>query len=322
MSELLKNIDQMTQIAGENRLELLTFYLEGTQPYAVNVFKVREVMRMPPHVIVPKSEPCIVGLADIRGEPVSVIDLPMALGLTPIDLEREAPVLLLMEFNMRTYGMLTRGVRRIYHVSWDAVTPPPDTLSQAHYLTAVLHHEGELFHVLDLEKVMAEILGIAFEASEEVLESTKTILSRSDSQFVLVAEDSPSAQKVMKRLLDALGLYYKIVPNGEEALKLLKKWADKAEADPETPPVPERVLMLISDLEMPVMDGYTLIRHVREDPRLEKLFVVVNSSMSGEFNTDLTEKIGANAFLVKGQVDELTALIAQRAQHMQAVQQD
>ena len=314
-SNLLDNINQMTQIAGENRLELLTFYLDGQQPYAVNVFKVREVMPMPPHVIVPRSDPCIVGLTDIRGEPISVIDLPRAMGLTPIDLENEQPVLLLMEFNLRTYGMLIRGVRRIYHMSWDMVTPPPDTLAQSHYLTAVIRHEGEIIHLLDLEKVMADILGLDLSASEEVVTDVRNRLhDLLDSHFVLVAEDSPSAQKVISKLLDELGLYYRIVPNGEEALKLLKKWAAKHKEDPSTPPVSERVLRLITDLERPVMDGYTLIRNVREDPDLRELFVVVNSSMSGDFNEDLTSKIGADAFLVKGQSDEMAELLAVRAE--------
>ncbi len=317
---LLENINQMTQIAGENRLELLTFYLDGQQPYAVNVFKVREVMNLPPHVIVPRSDPCILGLVDIRGEPVSIIDLPRALGLRPVDLEKEQPILLLMEFNLRIYGMLIRGVRRIYHMSWDRVSPPPDTLAQSHYLTAVIRHEGEIIHLLDLEKVMADILGLDLSASDEVLESARhRIDAQLDSHFVLVAEDSPSAQKVISRLLDDLGLYHRIVPNGEEALKLLKKWAQKHRDDPEgTPPVSERVLMLITDLEMPVMDGYTLIRNIREDNDLRDLFVVVNSSMSGEFNEVLTEKVGADAFLVKGQSDEMAELLAMRAERAAA----
>jgi len=83
-------------------------------------------------------------------------------------------------------------------------------------------------------------------------------------------------------------------------------------------PVWQRVLMLVTDLEMPVMDGYTLIRKIREHPDLSKLFVVVNSSMSGEFNEVLTGKVGADAFLVKGQLDEMTDLIRQRVEKLNA----
>ncbi len=320
MSELFTNIDLMTQVAGENRLELFTFYLDGSQPYAVNVFKVREVMQMPDFVGVPQAHPAIVGLADIRGEPISLIDLPKALGLRPIDFAQENPVLLLMEFNLRIYGMVIRGVRRIYHMSWDQVSPPPDVLAHNHYLTAVVRQEGEIFHILDLEKVMADILGIEDMASEEVLESARhQLLQGLDSYYILVAEDSPSAQRVLKRLLDELGVYYRFVNNGKEALDLLKRWARRHREDPEnTPPVSERLLMLITDLEMPVMDGYTLIRLIREDPDLQDLFVVINSSMSGEFNETLTSKVGADAFLVKGQMDEMAELIAQRVGKQQA----
>ncbi len=320
MSELLKQIDQMTSIAGENRLELLTFRLEGPQLYAVNVFKVREVMPMPTFVPVPESEPFIMGITDIRGQIVSMIDLPQTLGLKPIGPDEHGQALmLLMEFNQRIYGMVIRGVHRIYHLGWNQVTPPPEVLKDSHYLTAQVRHDGEIIHLLDLEKVMADILGLEDVATDEVIDSARNVIGTNlHSDFVLVAEDSPSARKVLQKLFDTLGLNYKMVPNGAEALALLEKWAQRHREDPSVSPVWERVLMLVTDLEMPVMDGYTLIRNIREHPDLHKLFVVVNSSMSGEFNEVLTDKVGADAFLVKGQLDEMTDLIRQRIEKLNA----
>jgi len=318
VSELLKQIDQMTSIAGENRLELLTFCLDGPQLYAVNVFKVREVMPLPDFVPVPESDPFILGLTDIRGQIVSLIDLPQALDLRPIAPEEyDRALMLLMEFNRRTYGMVIRGVHRIYHLGWNQVTPPPEVLRDSHYLTAQVRHEGEIIHLLDLEKVMADILGLEDTATEEVIDSARSVIGTNlHSDFILVAEDSPSARKVLQRLFDQLGLNYKMVHNGAEALALLEKWAQRHREDPTVEPVWKRVLMLVTDLEMPVMDGYTLIRKIREHSELHKLFVVVNSSMSGEFNEVLTDKVGADAFLVKGQLDEMTDLIRQRVEKL------
>nr|BAM15161.2 hypothetical protein [uncultured microorganism] len=115
-----------------------------------------------------------------------------------------------------------------------------------------------------------------------------------------------------------MGIKQVIVNNGRKALDLLKKWADEADEGVSVP-VSERVLMVISDIEMPEMDGYTLTTSIRKDDRLKDLYVILNSSLSGGFNDKLTEKVGANKFLSKWHSEELAREIVKRIDEVESV---
>ena len=125
------------------------------------------------------------------------------------------------------------------------------------------------------------------------------------------ADDSSVARKQLKITLDKLGIANKIVNNGKLALEFLQKWADDADKGI-SPRVNDRVLMVISDIEMPVMDGYTLTTSIRKDSRMSDLYVILSSSLSGGFNDSLTEKVGANKFLSKWNPEELAQVIIDR----------
>lgn len=133
--------------------------------------------------------------------------------------------------------------------------------------------------------------------------------------FVLGADDSSVARSQLKGILDKMGIANKILNNGKLALEFLQKWADDAEKGI-SPRVSDRILMVISDIEMPEMDGYTLTTNIRKDDRLKDLFVVLNSSLSGGFNESLTDKVGANVFLSKWHSDELANVIVQRIEEV------
>ncbi len=292
-------------------MELLLFTIKGKQLFGINVFKVREVIRTPDISPVPKSDSRIVGVADIRGQTMPMIDLAKALDLEAIDPKDYSKSLTIVtEFNSSVQGFLVEDVDRIVHLRWEDILAPPASLMGVNYLTGITRAQNQIVEIVDVEKVLVEVSGTREELSEEYISSHKSVTDGQDF-FVLGADDSVVARSQLKGVLDRLGIANKIVNNGKLALDLLKKWADDADkgiADK----VSDRVLMVISDIEMPEMDGYTLTTSIRKDDRLKDLYVILNSSLSGGFNDTLTEKVGANVFLSKWHSDELAETIVAR----------
>jgi two-component system chemotaxis response regulator CheV len=173
------------------------------------------------------------------------------------------------------------------------------------YLTAVTKVDNELVEIVDVEKVLSEVMEYETGISEDLAAQ----LSHIDTQkHVLVVDDSGVARKQITRALDQVGVGYSTANNGRQALELLKKWADDE---------PERLndlALVITDIEMPEMDGYTLTSEIKKDPRLAGLYVLLHSSLSGVFNESLVKKVGANRFLAKYNADDLTTVIMERVQ--------
>lgn len=320
MSSFLKGVDQRTSLAGMNRMELLLFTIKGKQLFGINVFKVREVIRTPKISGVPKSDSRIVGVADIRGQTMPMIDLAKALDLEPVQPEKYGDSLTIVtEFNSSVQGFLVEDVDRIVHLRWEDILPPPDSLQNVNYLTGITRAQEQIVQIVDVEKVLAEVSGVDDDMSDEFI--TKHIAKTKDHDFfVLGADDSTVARSQLKSILDRMGISNKIVNNGKLALDFLKKWADDADKGI-APAVSDRILMVISDIEMPEMDGYTLTSSIRKDERLRDLYVVLNSSLSGGFNETLTNKVGANVFLSKWHSDELATVIVKRIEEVNAQRQ-
>jgi two-component system chemotaxis response regulator CheV len=131
--------------------------------------------------------------------------------------------------------------------------------------------------------------------------------------MVLVADDSSVARNQIKRTLDQLGVQCVLVKDGREALDLLKSWAD----DQQSLTLDDRLFMVISDIEMPNMDGYTFTTEVRKDPRLCNLHILLHTSLSGVFNNAMVEKVGANDFIAKFQPDVLASTVLKRLKRWQ-----
>lgn len=311
MSSFLEGVDQRTSLAGMNRMELLLFTIKGEQLFGINVFKVREVIRTPPISKVPKSDSRVVGVSDIRGLTMPMIDLAKALDLEPVNPDKYSESLTIVtEFNSSIQGFLVEDVDRIVHLRWEDILPPPDSLQNVNYLTGITRAHEHIVQIVDVEKVLSEVSGAGNEVAIDPVDSSKYKADGSN-YFVLCADDSAVARSQLKSVLEELGISHKIVNNGKLALELLRKWADEAE-EGTGQSVSEKVLMVISDIEMPEMDGYTLTTSIRKDDRLKDLFVVLNSSLSGGFNETLTNKVGANVFLSKWHSDELAQTIIKR----------
>ena len=312
MSSFLTGVDQRTSLAGMNRMELLLFTIKGKQLFGINVFKVREVIRTPHISPVPKSDARIVGVADIRGQTMPMIDLAYSLDLEAVAPESYSNTLTIVtEFNSSVQGFLVEDVDRIVHLRWEDILPPPDTLQGVNYLTGITRAQNQIVEIVDVEKVLVEISGLTNEdKTDDYLAEHKVDINGLD-YFILGADDSAVARAQLKKILDKMGIPNRIVNNGKLALEFLQRWADEADKGISAK-VSKRVLMVISDIEMPEMDGYTLTTSIRKDDRLKDLYVVLNSSLSGGFNDTLTEKVGANKFISKWHSDELAETILTR----------
>jgi two-component system, chemotaxis family, chemotaxis protein CheV len=302
MSGVMAAVDMRTQLAGHNRLELLMFRLAGPQLYGINVFKVREVLQCPKLSIVPQSHQVVCGISNIRGQTITIMDLSLAIGEPPIEDSSNA-FIIISEYNRSIQGFLVRGVERIVNLNWkDILAPPSGTSSGASYLTAVTHVDEKLVEIIDVERVLVEVMGAREEVSQDIRDQIDD--SVHEKNLVLVSDDSIVARKqVCKTIESDMGLETVTAKNGREALNLLKQWAD--DDDDQL----KRLALVISDIEMPEMDGYTFTTEVRADPRLQDLYIILHTSMSGVFNQNMVDKVGANNFIAKFDPDILAKAV-------------
>lgn len=302
MSSILDSVNQRTQLVGQNRLELLLFRLNSRQRFGINVFKVREVLQCPKLTRMPKLNSFVRGVAHIRGKTISVIDLSMATGGKRIE-NVENSFIIISEYNRSVQGFLVGSVERIVNTNWDAILPPPQGTGDASYLTAVTEIEDELIEILDVEKILNEISPLSTDVSDAVKENLSTV--GNENKIIFIADDSSVARNQVKKALMNIGLEIEMAKNGKEALDRLKELAA------ETGNINDKVALLVSDIEMPEMDGYTLTAEIRNDPTLAKLKVVLHTSLSGVFNQAMVAKVGADDFLAKFQPDELATSVQQ-----------
>jgi two-component system chemotaxis response regulator CheV len=280
--ELLDRIDQRIRLAGHNRLALLLFRLGTRQLFGVNVFKVQEVLTRPPLFRLPQLPRAFASAADVRGRTVPVLDLARAIGQEHD--QGEPNYLVVTEFNRSVQGFLVSGVDRIVNIAVGDIQPPPDIGGECQYLTGMTRHHGELILLIDVESVLAEA---APRTSEAVPLEALPIVGSAPRE-VLVVDDSRVARNQIRGVLEQLGL----VQSGQ--------------------PPHERYAMVISDIEMPAMDGYTLTTEIRRNPALSKMFVLLHTSLSGVFNQAMVERVGADDFVPKYSERELGDRITAR----------
>ncbi|MBL8460425.1 chemotaxis protein [Zoogloea sp.] len=323
MSELLKNIDARTRLAGTNKLEILLFTL-GLDPrtgrretFGINVFKVREVMRTPPITAAPEMPSSVEGMVSLRGVLVPVVDLAKYAGMST-DSPRE--IMIVTEYNGHTQGFLVEAVDTILRLDWSQMRVPPDMLTAnlGGLVTAVTELPGpKLVMLLDVEKVLSETTRY----DDEFLFKGIEPIESDDSITVYFADDSSVARKQIERTLDVLGVRYVGTVNGRAAWEELEKLASYAAASGRK--VKELVALVLTDVEMPEMDGYILTKRIKSDPRFEGVPVIMHSSLSGMSNQQLGRSVGVDEYVAKFEpqrlAEVLRRLISQRASLAKAV---
>ncbi|MCW8855626.1 MAG: chemotaxis protein CheV [Gammaproteobacteria bacterium] len=301
MAGVLDSVDSRTQLAGTNRLELLLFRLGGRQLYGINVFKVQEVIRCPKLTRMPKANNRVVGVAHLRNKTIPIMDLSLSINNIAIQNIEECFVIV-TEYNRYTQGFLVNAVDRIANMNWKEILPPPQGSGASSYLTAVTHVDEQLVEIIDVEKIFADVMGLPEEVSEDLLEEAKAMESERPRR-VLIVDDSSVARNQMKRVMEKAGIECIIANDGQHGYETLKDLVK------EGTPLKEQIAMVISDIEMPRMDGYTLTTNIRKDPELQDIFVMLHTSLSGVFNNSMVEKVGANHFVPKFKPDELVGAV-------------
>jgi len=301
MAGLLDSVNQRTQLVGQNRLELLLFRLNGRQRFGINVFKVKEVLQCPPLTILPKLNGVVRGVAHIRGKTISVIDLSLATGGRPIE-DLSKAFIVISEYNRSVQGFLVSSVERIININWESILPPPKGSGRFSYLTAVTEVDKELVEILDVEKILHEVAPVSVEVSAELRETVAEIKKEDTKKVILVVDDSSVARNQIKKSISGLGFEIVLGKDGRDGLNKLNEIAAKG-------PLEDQVALMISDIEMPEMDGYTLTAEVRNDPALKDLYVILHTSLSGVFNQAMVSKVGANDFIAKFNPDELAGAV-------------
>ncbi|GGF65478.1 chemotaxis protein CheW [Alteromonas lipolytica] len=290
------------------------FRLGTRHTYAINVFKVKEVITVPRMNMMPGTHGNLRGVTIYRGLTIPVIDLRQAIRMRPVS-EDNLPMernVIITEYNRSVQGFLIGDVVSIVNTSWEDIQPPPKSIGKANFLTAItqidIQGKRELVEIIDVEKVLAEIIEYDVSISEEVLDHD--VVNHFTGRKVLIVDDSSTARKQIRDTLEQLGLQILECHNGAEALALLQEWADLGKT------VTDEILMMFTDAEMPEMDGYRLTAEVRADQRMSDLFIALNTSLSGSFNQAMVEKVGCNRFISKFQPDMLVDVVQQRMREL------
>ncbi|GAB2564092.1 chemotaxis protein CheV [Dyella jejuensis] len=294
---LLDSVENHTRLAGHNRVAMLLFRLGDTQLFGLNVFKVREVLRKPPLEKLPGMHELLAGSFDYRGKTIPVIDLAAALGYPPLE-GVDTAHLLVTEFSRSMQGFLVADFQRIVHCRGESLEAPSSTLGFGGRVSAVSRIDGQLMAVVDVEHVLASIDGAPAEISHRIQQQAEQ--RHVNSRRVMVVDDSSVARQRIVNLLGQMGIECLIAQDGQEALDLLQRLAAGDE---------EQVALVLSDIEMPCLDGYALTRAIRDTPGLRGLKVLLHSSLSGVFNETLVRDVGADRFIAKFQPELLAKTV-------------
>jgi two-component system chemotaxis response regulator CheV len=310
MTSFIQSVDARTQLAGTNRLEVLLFSLGKDiqtgrdEVFGINVFKVREVMHVPDITKAPDMPEAVEGMVSLRGTMVPVINLQR---FCNVQTESTPRILMITEYNKHIQGFLVDSVDMIERLNWDEVKAPPQMLTSrlGGLVTSVAELDnGKLVMIMDVEKVLAETAG--FYDDETVYEG----ISRQENSdtTVLFADDSSVARSQIKKTMEKMGIRYLSTINGLEAWKLLNTLAEQAEATGGR--TSDKVQIILTDVEMPEMDGYVLTRKVKEDARFSDIPVIMHSSLTADANQMLGKGVGADAYVPKFQPADLARTLS------------
>ncbi len=308
MSELLRRIDARTRLAGANKLEILLFTLGTdmgsgrTETFGINVFKVREVMRIPEITRAPDMPNAVEGMVSLRGALVPVVDLAKYIGIST---DTAPSIMIVTEYNGHTQGFLVGEVDTILRLDWAEMKVPPGMLvaRMGGLVTAVTElRDKRLVMMLDVEKILADTT----QEDDNHLFANLTPLEKTN-RTVFYADDSSVARKQVERTLEALGVNGISAMNGRQAWDALQKIA--AQADIAGRAVTDMVQLVLTDVEMPEMDGYVLTKNVKTDPRFAGIPVLMHSSLSSEANKQLGLSVGVDEYVPKFEPHRLAEVL-------------
>jgi len=275
----------------EGRMELLLFSLGGNETFGISVFKVREVTLTPRITPTPHLPPAVLGVISLRGSVIPVIDLARFMGIDVQDAER-CSTLMVTELCGRVQGFLVSNVDRITRIAWNQVKTPDPALTGADGRIAAIARlpDTRLVSILDVEQILSDAFGCAVVPEIEAI-------SGGAERCVLFADDSPVARREITHVLDQLGVRYQPAANGAEAWDKLQALATATQA--EGVALRDRLSLVLTDAEMPEMDGFALARRIKADPRFAGIPVVMHTSLSARASGLATAEVGIAACVTK-----------------------
>jgi two-component system chemotaxis response regulator CheV len=316
MKTIQQEIDERTNLTSSNKLELLLFRL-GEDPslgrselFGINVFKIREIIPMPTITAMAGSSPHMMGVVDLRGQIIPVIDLPAVASCTP---KTGLNILLITEYARTTQAFAVESVEDIVRLDWRQVLSAEGNAAGG-MVTSIARLDGEnsdrLAQVLDVETILRQVMPPA--ESDIDASNIGTHVEIKPGTVILAADDSLIARTMIEQGLEAMGLPFIMCKTGKEAWDQLQAIAATEEAAGRT--VRDRVALVLTDLEMPEMDGFTLTRNIKQDPRFNSIPVVIHSSLTGSTNEAHVRNVGADAYVAKFVAEDLAIALRKALQ--------
>ena len=308
-----QEVDARTNLTGNNQFEMMLFRL-GEAPqsgsrelFGINVFKVREILVMPPITAISNAPQHVLGVANIRGQIIPVIDLPAVVGCSP---KRGLAILIVTEFARSTQAFAVEEVDEIVRLEWKQIIPAEGS-GVGGLITSIARLDGNvdqtrLAQILDVEQILRNVMPVS-DSGEIDRVATGPHLSLPAGTVILAADDSAVARSMIEQGFKALGAPYIMTKTGQEAWDKIQALADEEIAAGRT--IRDKVALVLTDLEMPEMDGFTLTRNIKQDQRFRGLPVVIHSSLTGKANEIHVKSVGADAYIAKFQAEELASTI-------------
>lgn len=313
MTNSMKDIDERTNLASNSMFELLLFRL-GEAPgtdrrelFGINVFKVREILVMPPVTAMVNSPPSVMGVANIRGQLIPVINLPLLVGCNPT---KGLGILLVTEFARTTQAFAVEEVNEIVRLEWKHVLSAEGR--GGGLVTSIARLDGNtensrLAQVLDVEQILRDVF--PQDNNPSLDNAAMRGLQLPPGTVILAADDSAVARMMIEQGLKAMNVPYIMTKTGKEAWERLQTMSQQAHSEGKT--IRDKVALVLTDLEMPEMDGFTLTRNIKQDARFKSIPVVIHSSLTGTANEGHVKSVGADGYVAKFEADELAATIQQ-----------
>lgn len=272
---------------------LLLFKLSQLQSFALGTLKIQEIVPYQPLTKIPNSKANVLGAASIRGQTLTIIDMAAAVGYPPIsEAEKHHCVIIITDCSRMHVGFLIRKIERIIECNWKNIDPPPKSLGNRTYITGITHFEDKLIQLLDIELLLSEIFPSEDDNAVEINGVQKGLLQ---SSHILLVDDSAVARRQLENALTNIDVPFKVCKNGNDALAVMKECAAK-----DNP-----IDILVSDIEMPGLDGYELTFEVRSIPEIAQAYIILHTSLSSEMSVDRANQVGADDALTKFEAQAL-----------------
>lgn len=311
MDNFQQEIDERTNLTSSNRFELLLFRL-GTSPedeqselFGINVFKLREIVPMPALTKAAGMSSPMMGMANIRGEIIPVIDLPAVVGCVP---KTGLNILLVTEYARSTQAFAVESVDDIVRLEWSQVLAAESGVKSRN-ITSIARLDSDksstrLALVLDVEQILHDIIP---NSNIDMDKKKTSAFKLKPGTVAIVAEDSKVARQMLEKGLNMMKIPAQMHVTGLEAWNKIRKLAEECKA--EGLPIADKISFVLTDLEMPEMDGFTLTLNIKRDEFLKNIPVIIHSSLSGSANEDHVRKVGADGYVAKFEINELEAAI-------------